>query len=274
MNRHDNKDQAFMKSVEEVYEKMHQQQSSDAANYQMHKKNQLELFASLRAEAAVRQHSGESIDTKLKKIRDAGNTGLLEERLRHNRQATQLEKTAGDMAAEVFAAVEESKKMGAEAVVGTRSICDELCHLYEDIDSERKFRVAKSEDLAQVVRAKLSEVREAVSAERRIRLESQSTLLELFGQMGQKMHLDMRNAKRERQQATDRIISVMEKALPKLDEASMASANIDKAGLEDTDVGHGAVQLCTAMQHNAMRRSVTLRGSLCFSGGQSAALTA
>merc|ERR1712110_1056923 len=115
----------------------------------------------------------------------------------------------------------------------TSEICDEVCHLYNDIEQERAYRVEKGEKLVEGVRCKLNEIRDAVNAEQRIRLESQSTLLELFGQMGQKMQTEMENSRKERHMGTERIIALMENVLPMLDKSRNFGTRLARDMLEE-----------------------------------------
>eukprot|EP00416_Gambierdiscus_australes_P001765 CAMPEP_0171128544 /NCGR_PEP_ID=MMETSP0766_2-20121228/117339_1 /TAXON_ID=439317 /ORGANISM="Gambierdiscus australes, Strain CAWD 149" /LENGTH=94 /DNA_ID=CAMNT_0011591713 /DNA_START=18 /DNA_END=298 /DNA_ORIENTATION=+ len=92
------------------------------------------------------------------------------------------------------------------------------------MEQARKFRVEAGNKLEEGLQGKLDEIRDAVTAEQRIRLESQETLLEMFGQMGERMNQELEGARRERHLATDRLIGLMETVLPKIDEARKGAA--------------------------------------------------
>merc|ERR1712137_154540 len=79
--------------------------------------------------------------------------------------------------------------------------------------------MGKAERLHEVVRTKLDEIRDAIAAEQRIRMDSESTFLELFAKMGEKMQKDLDESRKERHAATDRLFSIMETVLPNLEKA-------------------------------------------------------
>merc|ERR1719456_942112 len=98
----------------------------------------------------------------------------------------------------------------------TREIGDEICRLYMDMDKARQFRNEKCQNLGEAVSVKLDEVRNAVAAEQRIRLESEETLLQLLGDMGQKMEKEMMQARQERESSAEKLISTLERLLEQM----------------------------------------------------------
>merc|ERR1712182_203634 len=115
------------------------------------------------------------------------------------------------------------ERIAAESARLTRELGDNICHLYADMDKARKYRLEKGEKLQAAVSAKLDEIRCAVTAEKRIRQESENTLLELFGQMGTKMQKELEATKQERAKTTDRLITLMEQVVPHLNALASSS---------------------------------------------------
>jgi len=72
----------------------------------------------------------------------------------------------------------------------TQEISNEICHIYNNIEQAKIYRIQKSEKLQEVVSQKLDEIQVAVTSESKIREEGTHKILELFGEMGTKMHRD------------------------------------------------------------------------------------
>lgn len=174
------------------------------------------LISALRVQRAACQHLDDQLTRRMQQVQeDISNT------TRNRRQdryalAVKMQQLIDEHVAEVGGCQKEEDAIYKESEAYTVEVRDEICYLYHDIDQNRKIREKQGLSLEEVILQKLSEVREAVSAEERIRLESRHTLLELFGQMTQKVELEMETAKRERHVATDRLIGTMEQTLPKI----------------------------------------------------------
>merc|ERR1712139_298519 len=66
------------------------------------------------------------------------------------------------------------------------------------------------------VDTKFHEIRDAISAEQRIREDSESTMLEMLQDMGMKMQNELDAAKSERRKSQERLVQLMEKILPQM----------------------------------------------------------
>lgn len=177
------------------------------------------------------------LDEHLSKVLSEVETNTLEQgRLqRQERHAveTKLEKIGDKSLAEargVLAEERESRKGGQEY---TEQVCNEICHLYNDLEQAKNYRVQKSGRLMEVVTDKLDEIKVAISAEKKIREESTHTLLDLFGQMGTKMQTEIDAVKDERQESTDRLFKLMEVVLPHLEQARQNHIKAVEEKLED-----------------------------------------
>jgi len=98
----------------------------------------------------------------------------------------------------------------------TKEIGAEICNLYADIDQARQFRTEKGKKLVAGVDSKFTEIRDAISAEQRIREDSENTMLEMLQDMGMKMQNELDAAKLERRKSQERLVQLMEKILPQM----------------------------------------------------------
>lgn len=232
----------------------------DAQLLRVHRKNENQydelaedtarISNALRVQRAACFHLGEAIDTKLKEMHEGISTDIMEER--HGRHAveTRLERLVDEKASDVAGHLADDSELQKESSRYTKEMSAEICRLYTDIDQARKYRAEKCNNLLGGVKQKLGEIKEAVAAEHEMRLESESTLLELFGQMGQRMELELETSRKERHVATDRLIALMEAVLPKLDNSGNAPIHE-----EMTETGDGSSgDMAGRAQENARRR--------------------
>lgn len=220
------------------------------------------LANSLQVQRAARRHLEEELGEGARELQERRAVDLLRERQSRHALETQLERLTDTKAGEVRAGLAEDASMQGESEKYAQLVCDEVCHLYKDIDQARQFRVDRSQALADGVQAKLGEVREAVHAERRIRLESQDTLLELFGQMSAKLDQELEQSRTEQSMSVDRVLKLMETVMPRITGGHGGSSNVN---LEDLQESSDARQLSGAALGNLMKRrsssSLIRRGS-------------
>lgn len=212
------------------------------------------LVNALKVNRTASHHFDEQVTTELGRIRQEVSAATLQARQERHQVETRLEWLGDSKLAEVRGLTAEDRKVHAGSVQYAKSISDEVSSLYHNIEKARQFRIEQGQALAQGVRLKLEEVGEAISAESRIRQESQNTLLELFGQMGQKCEQEMENARRERHLCTDRLIHVMEDLLPRMDEAYRRG--VEKCRESLTDQCGARDMATTATTNFKNRRSV------------------
>lgn len=193
-------------------------QLAEEHGYEYFGQESTRLANALLVQRSARGNTEEQISTRLQQVRNVADAAILRERQERHGVETRLERLADAQTAELQGFLADGKALEQDSVLYAKEICDEVCGLYRDIDQARKYRLEKGQKLGEGIRYKLDEVRDAVEAERRIRLESQDTLLELFGQMGQKMEQEMEHARRERLLTTDRFLALVETVLPKLEE--------------------------------------------------------
>eukprot|EP00930_Biecheleria_cincta_P103199 TRINITY_DN9513_c0_g1_i1.p1 TRINITY_DN9513_c0_g1~~TRINITY_DN9513_c0_g1_i1.p1 ORF type:complete len:246 (+),score=72.04 TRINITY_DN9513_c0_g1_i1:119-856(+) len=174
------------------------------------------LISALRVQRAACQHLDDQLTRRMQDVQEGIGNATRNCRQQRYALAVKMQQLIDEHVAEVGGCQKEEDAIYKESEAYTAEIRNEICYLYKDIDENRKIREDQGQNLEEAILQKLSEVREAVSAEQRIRLESRNTLLELFGQMTQKVELEMESAKRERHVATDRMISTMEQTLPKI----------------------------------------------------------
>lgn len=169
------------------------------------------------------------------------------EQVRQQRQErhameTRHEKLAEQSIAEARGLMAEEQASRGQAHVYTEEVTNEVCHLYNDLEQAKNYRIQKSEKLQEVVTEKLEEIEVAITAEKKIREESTHTLLELFGQMGTKMQQEIDSVRIERKEATDRLIALMEVVLPHLEQARLNHIKVVKEKLEEKQAGRNFTQ--------------------------------
>lgn len=225
------------------------------------------LVHGVRAEAAVRKHSDEGMSKTLADAKGRVEFALLEQRRARHKVEVELQRVAGERALDARAVFSEGTQVQSEGLQANQEISDEIANMYKAIEQARKYRIEKAKNIVDGVEHKFSEIREAVSAEARIRLESQNTLLELFGQMGEKVQAELDNSQRERKHATDRLIDVMEAVLPKMSQKNQP-VKIAGANLQDMSSKH----MAASVAENQAKRPTSVsagRESLMFSGSVS-----
>jgi len=196
------------------------------------------LANSLQVQRAARKHLQDDLNGRLQQVHENRSGDILKERQGRHAVETQLERLTDKKVAEVRGCLVEDASMQGESEKYAQLVCDEVCHLYKDIEQARKYRLDRSQKLSEGVQVKLSEVREAVSAEQRIRLESQDTLLELFGQMSEKLEQELKQCKKEQSMSIDRVLKLMEAVVPKLNGAQSKASGYHEDLQENSDARH------------------------------------
>jgi len=158
--------------------------------------------------------------------------------VQHHRQdrhvaETHREKLAEKAIAEARGLMIEEQESRKQTHKYTEEVTNEICHLYNDLDKARNYRLQKSEKLQEVVEEKLDEIHIAISAEKKIREESTSTMLDLFSDMGVKMQKEIDAVKTERKASTDRLIQLMEVVLPHLEQARLNHVKLVHEKMEE-----------------------------------------
>jgi len=223
------------------------------------------LIHGLRIERAACSKLEDDLNKQMKESQTSRSEDLDRGRQEWNTAAVKFEHLVDQHLSEAKGRIAEDLELHKESAEYTQEICDEISHLYTDIEKARTYRADKGEKLADGVRYKLDEIRDAIAAEQRIRQESQNTLLELFGQMGQKLQQELDNSRKERHMGTDRIISLMENVLPKLDKTRAFAQNLEHKDLEES---RGAANIAEAASENFKKRRASIsygRKSLLFS---------
>ena len=192
-------------------------QLEEERRYEEHSKDAAWLLHAIRVEQNACRHLDERTQTRLREIEDEADAGAAKVRQERHVVETRLEHLAEQHVSEGYGLLADERRSQAEAEKYTREIGDEVCHLYGDVERARQFRVEKGEKLAGAVKARLDEIKDAISAESRIRKESEATLLELFGQMGTKMQKELDDTRQERAKTSERLISVMEQVVPHIE---------------------------------------------------------
>jgi len=190
MQFHRNSEQQFMESEAEV----------------------MRLLNGVHLQKVLRDHASEKLGDHLKQVKTQGMEDIYASHVERHLVATRLEQDADKYAAEVRGTLAEDKELQEESKRYMRDVQAEICHLYTDSNQVTDFRIERSKKLAEGVASKLDEIRIAVTAERRIREESESTLLELFGQMGDRIATQLEANRRERIETADRLTSLVESA--------------------------------------------------------------
>jgi hypothetical protein len=175
--------------------------------------NSKRLTHSLRAQGVARRHDLDHVDELIKRVKEKAEVGTQKVHFECYDVEVDLTHKSTDSIAEAGGCLAEHAALAEKAAKHTEHIRDEISTLYRSIDEERKERIEKSRELAQGVRSKLREVREALAAERRLREQSRDTLVELFGQMGERMNTLLQDTRKCRITSYERIFNVVEAVL-------------------------------------------------------------
>lgn len=207
-------------------------QLQEEDTFQNHQHNAVWLLHAVELEKNALRNLSETTHAMSQDLRSRADGSF--KKLRQDRHAaeTRMEHLAQVKVAEGHGLLADEAALQKEARQYSRELGDEVCHLYSDIEKSRGFRVEKGEKLRTAVTHKFDEIRDAIAAENRIRLESEGTLLELFGQMGNKMQKELDATRKDRLATTDRLIKVMEEVVPTLErtrlfKSSAARRNMD-----------------------------------------------
>jgi hypothetical protein len=230
------------------------------------------LLSSVQAEGTTRLHNLEEVERAKRTVRARADKLLRQARTADIDMQVRCTAKLDEIAAEVTAGVEENAASLKRGEKQARAISDEICSIHGELEQLRKFREGKYTGLFEGVNVKLKEIREAANAERRLREESEMTMLEVFGQMGQQMQLCFETCRRDRVDGTNRIIDVMEKVLPAMDQAitqgeNIMDANMTGDGVVSANASDMAQVTTEALQKKRKGRG-TLKGqkSLAFKG--------
>lgn len=186
------------------------------------------------------------LDEHLSKILAQVNTVTREniQKARQERHSveTRLEKLSEQAVAEARGVMAEEKESRKGGRAYAESVTNEICHLYNDLEQAKAYRVQKGEKLQVVVKDKLDEIHVAIAAEKNIREEGTHKLLDLFGEMGTKMQTEIDAVKAERQMSTDRLMNLMETVLPHLEQARQNHVKAVNEQLEDQNAAAALAQ--------------------------------
>jgi len=229
-----------------------------------------ELSNSLGMHRVARKHFRDQVGVTLRELQERTESDILRERRGRQDLEVRLERAAESAAGEVRACLAEEAERQADSDRYAGQVRDEICHLYSDLEKARQLRIEAGQRLGDGVQVKLGEIREAVAAEHRFRMESQNTLLELFGQMGRTLDQELESARRERSGATDRLVGLMERVLPRMDDNWRKGLDACREGLEQHDQARDMADTARSKLSSSRRRSdvqmrrgsVTYRGSL------------
>lgn len=222
----------------------------EQAKYEMfHEEAQRGIHACKVQRAACAQldeYLSQMISKVDKDIRDK----VLNQRQERHTRETRLEKLVEEKCADVRALMYEEQKTRKTGDDYTKEVTNEVCHLYNDIEQAKEYRLQKSEKLQHVVSQKLDEIHVAVAAETKVREESTQNILEVFGGIGNKMQKEIDDIKRERKESTERLLALMEVVLPHLQQARLNHAKLVSEKIEDQraaarlagELGAGATQ--------------------------------
>jgi len=206
----------------EMKDRSHAQvQIEEEDTYRTFQEDTNRLLHAVKVEKAACHHLDETSGALLKEVEENTHEGIKGIWMERHAIETGMERLVDEKVDECRGLLAGENGLQVESAKYTREIGDEVCHLYSDIEQARRFRMEKGEKLVQAVQYKLDEIDSAITAEQRIRLESESTLLELFGQMGQKIEKELSNSREERHAATNRIICFLEDILPQLEVARL-----------------------------------------------------
>lgn len=211
------------------------------------------LIHALRMEHVAAKHFDEVSTSRLVGIQDMVGSTLREARVGRNGGHTDLERTTDTRLAEMKARHLENVEERGKATRYTREIGDEICRLYMDVDKARQHRTEKCQSLGEAVSVKLDEVRDAVAAEQRYRLESEETLLQLLGDMGQKMEKEMTIARRERESSAEKLLSTLERILQQMQDPGRSTDTL----LQGAEALEGRMQSDVAKIESNVRASIS-----------------
>eukprot|EP00933_Yihiella_yeosuensis_P051798 TRINITY_DN4976_c0_g1_i1.p1 TRINITY_DN4976_c0_g1~~TRINITY_DN4976_c0_g1_i1.p1 ORF type:complete len:261 (+),score=47.25 TRINITY_DN4976_c0_g1_i1:84-866(+) len=206
----------IIESKEREYSRM---QVRDDKNFARAEEDTTNLLNGINMQQLARVHAAEAYRDALRKVSDQTDETIRQ--LRQDRYALSIkgQQVIDEHVAEVQGCAAEEEELYKASTAYTHEVRDEICHLYTDMSQNVDFRKEQGEKISQAIEHKVAEVGQALAAEARIREESRSTLLELFCQMAQKMDQELEMFKQERHESTDRLITIMENTLPKLDKA-------------------------------------------------------
>lgn len=202
------------------------------------------------------EHVSEQLGAKLWLVKSELEQSIYRHRTERHTAETKLDQLADRFAAEGFGCIAEEKQLQEKSVRYTKDIQGEICHLYSDIQQARNFRVEKGKKLAAGVSAKLEEIHEAVAAERRIREDSEHTLLELLGQMGEKLQNELDTCRRDREKSAEHLVAIMESASRLLEKGQKSGA---KAAHDRLQVESDAKAMASSAAAMTKRPSIVAR---------------
>lgn len=184
----------------------------------------MRLLNGLHIQKASNKHLQDILESRARDLRQKMQEGTYRERTLRHTVETKLEQTMNKYEDDVRSKVAEDELQRQEADLYKKDVQAEICHLYNSTNQATDFRIAQGNHLANVVQAKLAEIRLAADAEHRIRKDSENTLLTLFGQMGDKISQEFELSKRERIATGDRLTVLLETASKLLQNTKSAEA--------------------------------------------------
>jgi len=215
-----------------------------------------------RVEHAAGQHLEEQLTKHLGQVNNTFVENLYEYRHFRYKQETELQKTADEYVSKVRGCLAEENENTKKAQGYAVAVQNEICHLYNDLEQARQYRIQKNERLQEVVEDKLKEIHFAIRAERTIREESTHTLLDLFGEMGHKMQSEIDSVREERESSSHRMLQLMEKVLPNLETARLGHLKAVEEKLEDQKaakaLAHDAADKFCKRQTLAQKRATVV----------------
>lgn len=186
-----------------------------------------------RVERAAGAHLSQQITGSLRKVQTACLENVQAHRKERHSVETSLERLVFEHTADVRGQHAEEQRESTSALTYTDQVRGEVCHLYNELEQTRNYRIKKSEQLQEVVQDKLSDIYVAIDAERRIREESTGTLLEVFSSMGERLQQQLNDVKRDRKDSSERLVHLMETVLPHLERARHGHIKAVEEKLED-----------------------------------------
>lgn len=205
----------------------------EQARYERFHEQTREGIHACRVERAAGAHLSQQISGSLGKVEKACLENVQACRQERHSVETSLERLVFEHTADVRGQIAEEKKQSISAATYTDEVRGEVCHLFNELEQARTYRIKKSEQLQEVVQDKLSDIYVAIDAERRIREESTGTLLELFGSMGERLQQQLNDVKRDRKDSSERLVHLMETVLPHLERARHGHIKAVEEKLED-----------------------------------------
>eukprot|EP00928_Gymnodinium_smaydae_P013966 TRINITY_DN15062_c0_g1_i1.p1 TRINITY_DN15062_c0_g1~~TRINITY_DN15062_c0_g1_i1.p1 ORF type:complete len:290 (-),score=63.82 TRINITY_DN15062_c0_g1_i1:109-978(-) len=178
------------------------------------------LIAALHAEAAARRLDEERIAKAAAALQEKKTATVYENKSNRADMDVLLARSIEERIADARGTLHEQAEVTQTSTMYSGQIRDEICRLYASLEELRRVRAEKGDALVSGVKLKLQEIRDAVEAERRIRLESEKSMLDVFAEVGATLQKSLQATKADRVAACERIFQVMEGIVPKLDEAS------------------------------------------------------